>query len=137
MEDIAQVIRNYDRILSEVQERSSGKASLVLASKTVDQKVLKELAAARPGIIFGENKVQELLSKFFVGVGTRFPFTIKGKGIKKLKGSGSGNLVVTVNVEMPKTLDKSTREKIEDAVKGLSNSNYTKCKDYESKLSKL
>ena len=64
-------------------------------------------------------------------------FTIKGKGIKKLKGSGSGNLVVTVNVEMPKTLDKSTREKIEDAVKGLSNSNYTKCKDYESKLSKL
>ena len=46
-------------------------------------------------------------------------------------------MVVTVNVEMPKTLDKSTREKIEDAVKGLSNSNYTKCKDYESKLSKL
>lgn len=64
-------------------------------------------------------------------------FTIKGKGIKKLKKTGSGDLIVTVNVEMPKTLDKSTREKIEKAVEGISNANYSKCKDYESKLSKL
>lgn len=64
-------------------------------------------------------------------------FTIKGKGIKKLKKNGSGDLIVTVNVEMPKTLDKLTREKIEKAVEGISNSNYSKCKDYETKLSKL
>ncbi|MBO7508497.1 MAG: molecular chaperone DnaJ [Clostridia bacterium] len=64
-------------------------------------------------------------------------FTVKGKGIKKLKKNGNGDLIVTVTVEMPKTLDKETREKIESAVKNISNSNYTKCKDYENKLSKL
>ena len=64
-------------------------------------------------------------------------FTIKGRGIKKLKKNGNGDLIVTVNVEMPKTLDKSTREKIEQAVQGISNANYSKCKDYETKLSKL
>ena len=34
-------------------------------------------------------------------------------------------------------LNCETREKIESAVKNISNSNYAKCKDYENKLSKL
>ncbi len=63
--------------------------------------------------------------------------TIKGKGVKKLKKNGYGDLIVTLQVEMPKTLDKATKEKLEQAVSGISSSNYTKCKDYESKLSKL
>ena len=64
-------------------------------------------------------------------------FTIKGKGIKRLKKAGYGDLIITVNVEMPKSLDKATKEKLQSATQGISNSSYTKCKDYESKLSKL
>ena len=64
-------------------------------------------------------------------------FTIKGKGIKKLKKNGTGDLYVTVTVEMPKNLDKDTREKLKSAVEGISNSSYTKVKDYESKVSKM
>ena len=64
-------------------------------------------------------------------------FTIKGRGIKKLKKNGNGDLIITVTVEMPKTLDKTTKEKLESAVKDISQSSYTKCKDYENKISKL
>ena len=64
-------------------------------------------------------------------------FTIKGKGIKKLKKSGNGDLYITVSVEMPKNLDKATREKLEKATEGISTSSFSKCKDYESKISKL
>lgn len=64
-------------------------------------------------------------------------FTIKGKGIKKLKKTGYGDLIVTVSVEMPKTLDKDTKEKLKDATAKISTASYSKCKDYESKISKL
>ena len=64
-------------------------------------------------------------------------FTVKGKGIKKLKKSGSGDLFVTVNIEMPKNLDKSTREKLKQATEGIAGSSYSKCKDYDSKISNL
>jgi molecular chaperone DnaJ len=64
-------------------------------------------------------------------------FTVKGKGIKKLKKTGYGDLYITVNVEMPKNLDKSTREKLKQATDSISKSSYSKCNDYESKLSKL
>ena len=64
-------------------------------------------------------------------------FTVKGKGIKKLKSSGYGDLVITVNVEMPKNLDKNTRDKLKSAVEGISLSSYSKVKDYENKISKI
>ena len=64
-------------------------------------------------------------------------FTIKGRGIKKLKKIGAGNLVVTVLVEMPKTLDKATKQKLQEATAGIDNSDYDKVKDYNSKMSKL
>ena len=64
-------------------------------------------------------------------------FTIKGRGIKKLKKLGTGNLVVTVMVEMPKTLDKQTKQKLQEATAGIDTSNYDKVKDYNSKMSKL
>lgn len=64
-------------------------------------------------------------------------FTIKGKGIKKLKKNGYGDLIVTVSVEMPRNLDKDTREKLKAATEGISSSSYSKCKDYESKISKI
>lgn len=64
-------------------------------------------------------------------------FTIKGKGIKKLKKNGYGNLVVTIVVEMPKTLDKATKQKLQEATKDIDSANFVKCKDYQSKISKL
>lgn len=64
-------------------------------------------------------------------------FTVKGKGIKKLKKTGSGDLIITVNVEMPKNLDAETRKKLATATENISNNSYSKCKDYDSKLSKL
>ncbi|MBR4124551.1 MAG: J domain-containing protein, partial [Clostridia bacterium] len=64
-------------------------------------------------------------------------FTVKGKGIKKLKANGYGDLIVTVNVEMPKNLDKDTKQKLKSAAEGISHSSYSKVKDYESKISKI
>lgn len=64
-------------------------------------------------------------------------FTVKGKGIKKLKKLGSGDLYITVVIEMPKNLDKSTREKLKQATQGITDASYAKCKDYDSKVSKL
>ena len=64
-------------------------------------------------------------------------FTVKGKGVKKLKKLGSGDLYITVVIEMPKNLDKSTREKLKQATEGISGTSYSKCKDYDSKVSKL
>lgn len=64
-------------------------------------------------------------------------FTIKGKGIRRLKKNGNGDLIVTVTVEMPRNLDKDTREKLKTATEGISSTSYSKCKDYESKISKI
>lgn len=63
-------------------------------------------------------------------------FNIRGKGIKKLKKDAFGDLKVTVNVEMPKNLDKSTRERLLDAVDGINERDYIKYQDYLKKISK-
>ena len=73
MDKLQNVIDNYDKVLSEVKTLSP-KATLVLASKMVDKDVLEGLAAARPGVIFGENRVQELLSKYFEAPGLTWQF---------------------------------------------------------------
>ena len=64
MDKLETVVRNYDEVFSEVKSLSP-EATLVLATKTVEQSVLMGLAEARTGLIFGENRVQELLSKYF------------------------------------------------------------------------
>ncbi len=61
-------------------------------------------------------------------------FTLKGKGIKKLRKVGNGDIIVTVSVEMPKNLDNKTRDLIEELNERISNNNYSKYKDYLSKL---
>ena len=73
MDNLQNVLENYDKVLSEVKTLSSG-ATLVLASKMVDKEVLEGLAAARPGVIYGENRVQELLSKYFEKEGLTWQF---------------------------------------------------------------
>ena len=62
------IAERYDKLLAEVHSIAP-KATLVLASKTVSRDVLESLAACRPGVIYGENRVQELLSKYFVKEG--------------------------------------------------------------------
>ncbi|HCU56039.1 MAG TPA: YggS family pyridoxal phosphate-dependent enzyme [Clostridiales bacterium] len=74
MDKLQAVVRNYDNTLAEVSELSKGEATLVLASKTVEQEVLHGLAAGRPGVILGENRVQELLSKYFTCEGLTWHF---------------------------------------------------------------
>ena len=65
MNDFDSILQRYDAISREVASLSSGMATLVLASKTVPQDTLMRLSEARPGVIYGENKVQELLSKYY------------------------------------------------------------------------
>ena len=65
MNNLSAVLDNYDAVYREVSGLSSGAAMLVLASKTVSKDVLVGLSSARPGVIYGENKVQELLSKYY------------------------------------------------------------------------
>lgn len=73
MDKLRSAIDNYDKVLSEVKSISP-QATLVLASKMVDKEVLEGLAAARPGVIYGENRVQELLSKYFEKEGLTWQF---------------------------------------------------------------
>ena len=69
-----QIVKNYDEVQREVSSLSQGTATLVLASKTVEQDVLQRLAEERPGVIYGENRVQELLSKYFVSPNVSWQF---------------------------------------------------------------
>lgn len=62
---------------------------------------------------------------------------IKGKGIKKLKKDGYGDLHVTIQVEMPKTLDKKIKEKLKSITDEIPSQNYAKYKDYNAKLEKI
>lgn len=61
-------------------------------------------------------------------------FTLKGKGIKKLRKSGNGDLIVTVTVEMPKNLDNKTKQYIKELNEKIGNSSYTKYQSYLDKL---
>lgn len=74
MENVLEIVDRYDAALAEVSRLSDGRATLVLASKTVPAETLSALAAARPGVIYGENRVQELLAKYFVAEGVTWHF---------------------------------------------------------------
>ena len=73
MESVSEIAERYDKLLAEVHSVAPT-ATLVLASKTVSREVLESLAACRPGVIYGENRVQELLSKYFVKEGLTWQF---------------------------------------------------------------
>ena len=73
MDRVSEVVERYDQVLSEVREISP-RATLVLASKMVSRDILEALAGQRPGLIYGENRVQELLSKYFPAEGLTWHF---------------------------------------------------------------
>lgn len=61
-------------------------------------------------------------------------YTLKGKGIKYLKGIGSGDIFVTLKGEMPKDLDKSAIKLIKELQDNISNKAYPKTNKYKEKL---
>ena len=74
MDKMQEIVKKYDDTLAEVQSLAAGKVTLVLATKTVEQEVLSSLADRRSGLIYGENRVQELLSKYFEHEGLTWHF---------------------------------------------------------------
>ena len=61
-------------------------------------------------------------------------YTLKGKGIKYLKGLGSGDLIVTLKGEMPKDLDKSQIKLVKELQESINEKAYPKTKRYKEKL---
>lgn len=64
-------------------------------------------------------------------------FKIKGKGIKRLNKDSYGDLFVTLKVEFPKTIDKKTKELVEQMREKQSISNYQKSNTLREKIDKL
>ncbi|MFQ6752406.1 MAG: molecular chaperone DnaJ [Clostridia bacterium] len=61
-------------------------------------------------------------------------YTLKGKGVKYLKGIGSGDLVVTLKGEMPKDIDKNTMKLIKELESSINEKAYPKTNNYRKKL---
>ena len=61
-------------------------------------------------------------------------YTLKGKGIKFLRGFGSGDLVVTLKGEMPKNLDKGAKKLVKELENAISDKDYPKTETYNKKL---
>ena len=61
-------------------------------------------------------------------------YTLKGKGIKYLKGFGSGDIIVTLKGEMPKDIDKNTIKIIKELESSINEKAYPKTNNYKKKL---
>lgn len=61
-------------------------------------------------------------------------YTLKGKGIKFLRGFGSGDLVVTLKGEIPKNLDKGAKKLVKELESAISDHDYPKTELYNKKL---
>ena len=61
-------------------------------------------------------------------------YTLKGKGIKYLKGVGSGDIIVTLKGEMPKDLDRSQTKALKDLAESIGEKAYPKTNNYKKKL---
>ena len=64
-------------------------------------------------------------------------FKLKGKGVKYLKREVYGDLYVTVLIELPKNLDRKTKDIIETLKNNINESDYQKLKDYNNKMNRL
>ncbi|MBQ7973792.1 MAG: molecular chaperone DnaJ [Clostridia bacterium] len=59
---------------------------------------------------------------------------INGKGVKKLRSAGYGDLIVKIFVEMPKTVDKRTAQLLQALDTDIRADNYKKVASYRSKV---
>jgi len=62
---------------------------------------------------------------------------LKGKGVKRLRGIGSGDLIVKVIVEVPKRLDRKQAEMLRTLDQIIPPNEYYKRKTYKDKMDKL
>lgn len=62
---------------------------------------------------------------------------LKGKGVKRLRGIGSGDLIVKIIVEVPKRLDRKQTDMLRVLDQTISPSEYYKRKIYKEKMEKL
>ena len=60
--------------------------------------------------------------------------TVKGKGTKKLNQNGYGDLIITVVVELPKSLDRAQKLLIEKLNEDIKQNQYPKKKQYNEKI---
>lgn len=63
-------------------------------------------------------------------------FRLKNKGVKNLRGSGYGDLLVTVKSEAPKSLDRTMKD-ILSKIKDNSKASYPKAEGLKNKINKL
>lgn len=61
-------------------------------------------------------------------------FKLKGKGIKNLNSSNTGNLIVTVIAETPKKLSKDEKAKLESLKDSLDSADFARFKSYQKDL---
>jgi len=61
-------------------------------------------------------------------------FRLRDKGVTAINGRGRGDQYVKVNIEVPKGLNKTQKEKLKDFEASLSDKNYNKRQGFMSKL---
>ena len=59
---------------------------------------------------------------------------LHGKGVKKLRSVGTGDLIVKIFVEMPKTVDKRTAQLLQALDTDIRADSYKKVASYRSKV---
>ena len=64
-------------------------------------------------------------------------FKLKGKGIKNLNSSSTGNLIVTVVAETPKKLTKDEKSKLEELKNSFDTSDFSRFKSYQKDVEGL
>jgi molecular chaperone DnaJ len=62
---------------------------------------------------------------------------LRGKGVKRLKQMGSGDLIVRILVEMPHKLDRKTLDSVRSLDALIDGGEYPRRKDYKNKLGNL
>ena len=62
---------------------------------------------------------------------------LKGKGVKRLRYIGNGDLIVKIVVELPRGLDKKQMEQIRALEESISPNEYAKRRAYKDKMQKL
>ena len=63
-------------------------------------------------------------------------FTVKGKGAKLLNGKGFGDMIVTVEVEIPKNLSRKQKEALQSFGSACEDKNYAKTSAFSKKYRK-
>ncbi len=71
------------------------------------------------------------------GTQTGARFRLKGQGIKQLNGSGKGDLLLTVQVEIPKKLNDKQKELLRQFEETLSGKEYADSKSFLDKVKSL